>query len=158
MLDFFRTVWEVNQKLPEPQRLRIVLVDMARPWKEIKRREDWRKYDVDRDQFMAENIVRDLEKHAADKRHALFIVGYGHAMVNLTWPGGEPMKSAGWHLREKLGEANVFAVFPHGAGRAEHGPGVRASGLGTVRDGLCRDGKQAHGLPVGSWPVWRAGL
>jgi len=114
MLDFFRTVWEVNRKLAESQRLRIVLADMARPWKQIRKRDDWRKYDVDRDQYMAEHIVCDLEKHAADKRHALFIVGYGHAMLNLTWAGGEPMKSAGWHLREKLRETNVFAVFPHG--------------------------------------------
>ena len=57
MLDFFRTVWEINQKC-RTQRLRIMIVDMARPWKEIKQREDWRKYDVDSDQFMAENIVR----------------------------------------------------------------------------------------------------
>lgn len=113
MLDFFKTVWEVNQKLPAEQRLRIVLVDMQRPWKEVKSRGDWRKYDVDRNQLMAENIVRDLGEHEADARHALFIVGYMHAMVNLSRPGGEPIKSAGWHLREKLGEPNVFAVFPH---------------------------------------------
>ena len=113
MLDFFKAVWEANQPLPKEQRLRIVLVDMARPWKEIKTRSDWRKYDVDRNQFMAENVARDLREHAADARHALFIVGYMHAMVNLTYPGGEPMKSAGWHLREKLGETNVFVIFPH---------------------------------------------
>jgi beta-lactamase regulating signal transducer with metallopeptidase domain len=114
MLDFFRTVWEVNRELPLKERLRIVIVDMARPWKDIRKREDWQKYDVDRDQFMADNIVRDLEKHSSDPRHALFIVGYGHAMVDLTWGGGDPMKSAGWHLREKLGAADVFAIFPHG--------------------------------------------
>jgi hypothetical protein len=113
MLDFFKAVWEVNQLLPKVQRLRIVLVDMQRPWKEIKVRNDWRKYDVDRNQLMAENIVRDLGKHESDARHALFIVGYMHAMVNVSRPGGDPIKSAGWHLCEKLGETNVFAVFPH---------------------------------------------
>lgn len=113
MLDFFRTVWEVNRQLPASKRLRIMLVDMARPWKEIQKREDWRKYDVDRDKYMAENIVRDLDQNAADKRNTLFIVGYGHAMVNFTRPGDYPMKSAGWYLREKLGPASVFAVFPH---------------------------------------------
>jgi len=113
MLDFFRTVWEVNQGLPTAQRLRIVLVDMQRPWKEIKSRGDWRRYDVDRNQLMAQNIVRDLGQHEADSRHALFIVGYMHAMVNLFRPDGEPMKSAGWHLRAKLGAESVFAVFPH---------------------------------------------
>jgi hypothetical protein len=113
MLDFFKTVWEVNQVLPPEQRLRLVLVDMARPWQEIKARNDWRKYDVDRNQLMAENIVRDLREHAADPRHALFIVGYMHAPVNLAEVGGQPVKSAGWHLREMLGGTNVFAVFPH---------------------------------------------
>ena len=113
MLDFFKAVWEANQSLPKEKRVRIVLVDMARPWKEIKKREDWRKYDVERNQYMAENITRDLQEHAGDPRHALFIVGYGHAMVNLTQPGGDPEKSAGWHLRQTLGDTNVFAVFPH---------------------------------------------
>jgi hypothetical protein len=113
MLDFFKTVWEVNQQLAKEQRLRIALVDMQRPWREINARADWREYDVDRNQLMADNVVRDLGEHEADARHALFIVGYMHAMVNLSRPGGDPMKSAGWHLREKLGEAHVFAIFPH---------------------------------------------
>jgi hypothetical protein len=113
MLDFFKAVWETNQQLPAQQRLRIVLVDMQRPWKEIKSRGDWRKHDVDRNQLMAENIVRDLGKHEVDTRHALFIVGYMHAIVNLSRPGGDPIKTAGWHLSEKLGEASVFAIFPH---------------------------------------------
>ena len=113
MLEFFQAAWEANQALPAAQRLRIVIVDMKRPWKDITQRADWKKYNVDRNQLMADNVVQDLREHAADARHALFIVGYGHAMVNLTHPGGEPVKSAGWHLREKLGATNVFAVFPH---------------------------------------------
>ena len=121
MLDFFKTVWEVNQQLSKEQRLRIVLVDMPRPWKEIKSRGDWRKYEGDRDQLMAENLVRDLREHGADARHALFLVGYLHAMVNLSRPGGEAIKSAGWHLREKLGENNVWAVFPHSPVMANEG-------------------------------------
>lgn len=113
MLNFFKAVWEANQGLPKEQRLRVVLVDMQRPWKAITKRGDWKKYDVDRNQFMADNVLKDLRLHSADPRHALFIVGYMHAMVNLTYPGGEPMKSAGWHLSQQLGETNVFAVFPH---------------------------------------------
>jgi hypothetical protein len=113
MLDFFKAVWEANHALPKAQRVRIVLVDMARPWQQIQQRKDWAKYEVDRDQFMAENILRDLGEHAAEPRQALFMVGYGHAMVDLARPGGEPMKTAGWHLREALGATNVFAIFPH---------------------------------------------
>ncbi len=112
-VEFCQTVWEVNQKLPKEQRIRIEFVDMERPWKKIRERKDWRKYNVDRDAFMAENILRDLRKHGDDKRHALFIVGWMHARKNLTNPAGEPMKSAGWHLRAALGETNVLAIFPH---------------------------------------------
>ena len=100
-------------RLPQSQRLRLVLVDMARPWKEIQKREDWRKYDVDRDALMAENILRDLREHRDDPRHALFIVGWGHAIKNLTHPGGEPMESAGQRLQATLGRSNVLTVFPH---------------------------------------------
>jgi len=112
-VEFCQAVWEVNQTLPKDQRLRIVLVDMERPWKKIQKREDWRKYRVDRDAFMAENILRDLHQPGHDQRHALFIVGWMHAMKNLTHPAGEPIGSAGRRLQEALGATNVLAVFPH---------------------------------------------
>jgi len=114
MLDFLQAVWEVNRALPIAQRLRVVLVDMPRPWREIRQRGDWARFEVDRDRFMADQVDRDQREHASDPRHALFIVGYGHAMLDLTEPGGEPMRSAGWYLRQRQGESNVFAVFPHG--------------------------------------------
>jgi hypothetical protein len=113
MLDFFKAVWEVNQSLPQRQQLRVVLVDLARPWKAIASREDWRKYDGDRNEIMAANVQRDLRAHAKDGRHALFIVGWMHATKNLSTPGGEPIQSMGWRLGETLGATNVFAVFPH---------------------------------------------
>jgi len=121
MLEFFKAVWDANQDQPKEHRLRIVLVDMQRPWKQITERSDWKKYNVDRNAVMADNVVKDLRQHSADPRHALFIVGYMHAMVNVTRPGGEPIESAGWHLREKLGGTNVFAVFPHSAVLANMG-------------------------------------
>lgn len=119
-LEFCQAVWEVNQSLPVAQRLRIVLADMARPWKEIHQRADWAKYDVDRDELMATLIARDLRDHAQDPRHALFIVGCMHAPKNLTYPGGEPFKSAGWHLCQRLGATNVFALFPHSPVMSDH--------------------------------------
>jgi hypothetical protein len=112
-VEFCQAVWEVNQTLPKERRLRIVLVDMARPWREIQKREDWQKYDVNRDEFMADNILRDLRKHRRDTRHALFIVGWMHATKNLVRAGGEPIDSAGRRLQQALGSTNVLAVFPH---------------------------------------------
>ena len=119
-LEFCRVVWEVNQSLPKAQRLRIVLADMARPWKEIHSRADWAKYSVDRDAFMGRQIASDVREHAQDPRHALFIVGCMHAPKNLTHPGGEPFKSAGWHLRQTFGDTNVFAIFPHSPVMSDH--------------------------------------
>ncbi len=113
MLDFFTTVWKVNQELEPDKGLRIVLVDMERPWEKIQNRGDWRQYDVDRNQYMADNIVRDIQEHPGEKRNGLFIVGVGHTGLDLSFYGGSPLKTAGWHLRQKLGADNVYAVFQH---------------------------------------------
>ena len=120
-LEFCQAVWDVNQSLPKAQRLRIVLADIARPWKAIHSRTDGAKhFNVDRDEFMGRQIERDLREHAQDSRHALFIVGCMHAPKNLAHPGGEPFKSAGWHLGQTLGVTNVLAVFPHSAVMSDH--------------------------------------
>ncbi len=113
MLDFFVTVWKANQNLEPEKQLKIVLVDTQRPWEKIKSRDDWRQYDVDRDKYMADNIVRDIQEHPNEKRNRLFIVGVGHTGLNLKFYGGHPLKTSGWYLREVLGANNVFAVFQH---------------------------------------------
>ncbi|MBI5386423.1 MAG: hypothetical protein HZA90_17265 [Verrucomicrobia bacterium] len=120
-LEFCQAVWEVNQSLPRAQRLRIVLADIARSWKSIHSRADVAKhFNVDRDEFMGSQIERDLRDHAQDPRHALFIVGCMHAPKNITRPGGEPFKSAGWHLCQGLGRTNVFAILPHSPVMSDH--------------------------------------
>lgn len=128
-VEFCQAVWEVNRTLPPANRIRISLVDMARPWKEIYQREDWKKYDVDRNALMAENILRDLREHREDSRHALFIVGYMHALKNVTF-GGKPLQSAGQRLQAALGATNVFTVFPHCPVMANRGGVDGRLGLG----------------------------
>jgi hypothetical protein len=114
MLDFFIAVWKVNQNLSPEKKLRIVLVDMQRPWKKIQQRSDWRKYDVDRDKFMAENIINDIKKYAEDKRNGFFIVGVGHTGLHLQYLDEDsPVEMAGWYLRKVLGVDNVYAIFQH---------------------------------------------
>ena len=111
-LDFFVAVWEVNQKLPSDEKLRIRLVDMQRPWEKIQERKDWQQYDVDRDLFMAQNILNDLQ-HNKEKRNGFFIVGMAHAMEELYFIDQKtPRESAGWHLKQALGE-QLFTVFQH---------------------------------------------
>jgi hypothetical protein len=125
-LEFFKTVWEVNQREPKDRRLRIVITDNPWPWKEIITSADWQRFDIDRmernrNQIMTDNILRDLREHADDPRNALFIVGYVHALENPTFSGIEPWKPVGWRLGEKLGRTNVFAVFPHSPVVADQG-------------------------------------
>lgn len=113
MLDFFITVWMINQNLEPQQRLRIVLVDMQRPWSKIEKQQDWGRYSVNRDKFMAENILKDLREHRGDKRNTLFIVGVGHTALNLEYFKDAPVMTAGWYLREKQGPENIYAIIQH---------------------------------------------
>jgi len=111
-LDFFVAVWQVNQKLPLDQKLRIRLVDMQRPWEKIQKRQDWRAYNVDRDLFMAENILEDRRANK-DRRHGFFIVGMGHAMEEFYYVDRKtPSKSSGWYLKQALDD-QLFTVFQH---------------------------------------------
>ncbi|HOY60609.1 MAG TPA: hypothetical protein PK640_21015 [Verrucomicrobiota bacterium] len=151
-VEFCQAVWEVNQKLPREQRLRIELVDMERPWKKIRERKDWRKYDVDRDAFMAKNILRDLGKHGDDKRHALFIVGWMHARKNLTNPGGDPIQSAGWHLQTALGATNVLAIFPHCPVMANRGEVNGRLGLGLFESAFAALTNRPMAFPLDYGP------
>jgi hypothetical protein len=131
MFDFFLTVRDVNHRLPPEQRVRILLVDMERPWEEIHTRNDWRGYDTDRDALMARNILKDARIHKADQRHGLFIVGYTHALINMVSVAtDQPYHSAGWHLRQALSD-DVFAIIEHGPIISNMGQvfGRRALGL-----------------------------
>jgi len=68
MLDFFVGVWKANRELAPSRRLRIVLADMERPWKNIQQQSDWGKYNVDRDRYMADMVLADMQKRP--KRNA----------------------------------------------------------------------------------------
>lgn len=151
-VEFCQAIWAVNQALPKERRIRIVLVDMARPWKEIQKREDWRRYDVDRNAFMAGEIERDLREHADDRRHALFIVGYLHAVKGVKYPGGAPFQSAGWHLGQKLGETNVFAVFPHSPVLANSGGVDGRLALGLFETAFARLSNRPMAFPLDHGP------
>lgn len=121
MLEFFEAVWHRNLSLPEDKKLRIVLVDMARPWEKIKERQDWRQYDCDRDTLMADNILQDRLGHEQDQRNGLFLVGVGHTALDSHYYGAVPDRTAGWHLAQALGREQVFAVMQHRCVMSNHG-------------------------------------
>jgi hypothetical protein len=112
-VEFFEAVWKANQSLDDARKVRIVLVDMQRPWDKIESRADWRRFEpASRDKLMADNILADLKAHDADKRHSLFLVGGYHASLNLALDDS-PVESAGWYLRKALGAGNVYSIMQH---------------------------------------------
>jgi hypothetical protein len=139
-LDFLVAVWEVNQKLSPGQKLRIRLVDMQRPWEKIQKRADWGAYNVDRDSFMAKNVLDDLEAKK-DPRHGFFIVGMGHAMENLHIDEQTPSPSAGCHLRKALGD-QLYTVFQHAPVMTNQGETSGRLALGLIDTAFARlDGR-----------------
>ena len=112
MLDFFVAVWQTNQTLDDSQRIRVVLVDMPRPWKKRIRDGGFEKHRTDRDKLMADNILRDMNA-SSDTRHAFFIVGYAH-IENLTYAADKsPIRNAGVYLRQELGN-DMYSIVQHG--------------------------------------------
>ena len=104
---------------------------------------------------MTDNILRDLKEHAADPRHALFIVGYVHATENPSFPdlGVGPWKPVGWRLCEKLGRTNVFAVFPHSPVLADQGRIKGRIGLGMFETAFAALTNQPMAFPLGHGPL-----
>lgn len=130
-LEFFVAAWEVNQKLPADKKLRIRLVDMQRPWEKIQKREDWRAYDVNRDLFMAQNILAD-RRTCPDKRNGFFIVGMGHTMKGLRCADQTTAwHSAGWQLKQSLGD-QLFTVFQHAPAMTNRGETSGRLALGLI--------------------------
>jgi hypothetical protein len=157
MLDFLVTVWRANQALPPEQCIRIVLVDMPRPWKLIQKREDWKAYDGDRDEIMAHNVLRDMLGHPKETRHGLFITGYMHAARKLRSQSTDsPIKTAGWRLTQVLGD-QCFAVLQHGPQISNMGRVYGRSARGLFDSAFAaRDHKPAafalSGSPFGAEP------
>jgi len=130
-LEFFVAIWEVNQKLPVDKKLRIRLVDMQRPWEKIQKRADWQNYEVDRDLFMAQNILKDRQARAGE-RHGFFIVGMGHAMEGLYCADRTTRRrTAGWHLQQALGD-QLFTIFQHAPVMTNHGQTSGRLALGLI--------------------------
>lgn len=156
VLDFFVSVWKVNQGLPPEQRLRIVLADMQRPWKEVQRAEDWQRYNVDRDAFMAESLLRDRREHPEESRNGFFIVGAGHTMLACNHPTYPPMpdpiEAAGWHLLQALGRENVYAILEHMPAETNVGQVQGRACLGLFDSAFAATGSRPVAFPLDTGP------
>jgi hypothetical protein len=129
-LDFFISVWKVNQSLAPEQKLRIVLVDPRAAWRDVHQREDAVAGEVSRDREMADIILQDLQAHRHDPRHGLFIVGVMHARLGWSHYNGHSWVTSGSRLRTKLGPQAVYAIHQHRPVRFSYSERTQRPALG----------------------------
>lgn len=145
MYELFITIWEVNSKLPESQKIKALLADRQTPWYEVDTAEEFNRYTdslyvIDRDTHMA-NVVEDGYKNRSDNRSQIFIVGYGHAHKTTPLENIERgRKSAGTHLKERLSAEKVFIVTQHTAVGDNHGRFYGLSRYGLFDEAFRRYG------------------
>ncbi len=150
LLDFFIAVWKTNQTLDAAHRIRIVLVDVPQPWKELIEEDNLYKYDTDHDKFMADNILQDLQR-SADKRHALFIAGFAH-LQNVKFPGSDlPQKSSGCYLRQALPE-QFYSIVQHGPILGRSMPNWGRTCLGLFDEAFAANGNQPIAFALANNP------
>lgn len=132
--DFMIALRELNMKLPENQKIKVVLTDYQTQWGSIKTEEELKSFpQKNRNTNMADVIEQTL-KESSDTRNSLFIVGYMHAYkshVPGLFSGKELALTAGAQLVEHFSDRAVFSIFPHC-------PTISNSGTidGKIRNGL----------------------
>ena len=106
MFDFIMDVWKVNQKLTDDKRIKIVAIDVPRPYNTFMKREDIDNYfsKIERDSFMAQTIQNYLLKKK-DKRNTFFIVGAAHL--------SKTTSNAGGILSRSLPKEDLYTYFTH---------------------------------------------
>jgi len=137
--DFMIALRELNKKLPDAKKIKVICVDEQMPWASIKTAEEFQsqlKKSKDRNTQMAD-IIQQTIKSSTDSRNSLFIVGFGHAYKShvpglySTSPGQIPALSAGAQLVERFSDYDIFSIFPHCASISNSG-----TVGGKIRNGL----------------------
>ena len=133
--EFIVELWNLNKRLPDAQKIRIILADYQAPFSEIKNRQEFEDYPVvGRNTHMADIIERHM-KSTTDTRNGLFIVGLLHAYKSdavqyvYTNQGREEELSAGAQLNLRF-PGTIFSII-------QHIPSISNSGRlnGLVRGG-----------------------
>lgn len=99
MFDFVISIWNLNKKLPDKNKIKLIAVDTPREFTKEGLENEIR----NRDEFMAKTIIDYLET-TDENRNALFIVGSAHVC--------KTMESAGHILAQKY-TSDVFTIFTH---------------------------------------------
>lgn len=148
LLDFFILVWQVNQSLAPEKRIAIVLADMARPWDRISDIEEM--LEIDRDRVMAETILAHMDR-VEDGRHGLFITGLAHAAKGLTYVGEVPVRTAGWYLKQALGE-ELYCITQHACRITNKGKVEGRIGLGIFDEAFAINGNRSVAFSLAEGP------
>ena len=115
MYEFVIDLWNLNRRLDEKEKIKVVLADIQRPFGSMKTQEDllnWLVNAPDRDQQMAD-IIEASMKSRKDERGGLFIVGMGHAFKARIETDKFKWISAGARLKERFSEQDVFITLTH---------------------------------------------
>ena len=101
---FFKTIREVNQALPEAKRLRILAGDPPIDWSKTQTNKEWGRMLFRRDSHFAEIVEREV---MAKGRKALLIIGAAHLVRRLD-------KNNVTGRIESLRPQSMFIIVPHG--------------------------------------------
>lgn len=121
MYEFLIALWELNDGLPEEDRVRVVLVDEPRPFGSFQTSEDLQAHFnsiPDRNEQMA-RIVTETVQSQGPKRNNVFIVGAAHAFkssvpgIAVGRPRDEATPSAVAQLVAVFSDEEVFSIYPH---------------------------------------------
>ncbi|MBE0643907.1 MAG: hypothetical protein IH600_07485 [Bacteroidetes bacterium] len=138
MFEFLIEVWKLNETLPASRKIKVVAVDIPRPFRSFSSEEEMKQFferAPDRNEEMAD-IIYDTMVRQDGNRNYLFIVGIAHATtapvpgIASGRPRSESLPPAAAQLAERL-PGQVFSIF-------QHGPIISNDGTvhGYVRHGL----------------------
>ncbi|MFR1237239.1 MAG: hypothetical protein ACLSC9_13085 [Barnesiella sp.] len=123
MYEFILELWKLNKSLSPKDRIRVVAVDMPRPFSSLYSKEEYSDFfdnTEDRNNWMADQIERDMRSAIHTQSH-LFIVGCAHAYKSSV-PGiasaasGEDARlTVAAQLAGRFKQEDVFTVFSHTA-------------------------------------------
>lgn len=117
--EFLKTLWELNSKLTNDQRINVIFVDYQEPLSKIKTNEEfllYREKAPKRDTYMASMITKAIQ-NSPKKRNNLFIVGFDHAHKSSaieTYLGG--VNSAAHQLVNQFTDKDVYCTRVHTSG------------------------------------------
>ena len=120
--EFLITLWELNKKLSDQEKIKVVFTDFQPRFREMKTKEDVKNFENDttkRNTHMAD-VIEQTVKSSSNSRNNLFIVGYGHAYKSSAiGKYGESSQgdfSAARQLVSRFSDKDVFCVRVHTSG------------------------------------------